>query len=140
MTPLARYAEAFETVTPETLDRFRDLVTDDVRFRDPFNEVEGVEAFLRVFEQMYEDTDDPQFKVTRVVEGEPVGFITWDFTFRPKGKQDVWTVDGATEVHLTPSGKISAHLDHWDAGGQFYARLPVLGWMIKQVKRRMALR
>ena len=35
-------------------------------------------------------------------------------------------------------GRVLSHLDHWDAGGQFYARLPVLGTLIRLVKRRLA--
>lgn len=49
-----------------------------------------------------------------------------------------WPVDGVSEVHLTPDGKVAAHLDHWDAGSQFYARLPVLGFLIRLVRRRLA--
>jgi hypothetical protein len=38
------YRQYLETLTPATLDFLGDYVTDDVRFRDPFNDVRGAAA------------------------------------------------------------------------------------------------
>jgi hypothetical protein len=43
-----------------------------------------------------------------------------------------------SEVAFGADGRALSHIDHWDAGGQFYARLPVLGTLIRLVKRRLA--
>ena len=37
------------------------LVTADVRFRDPFNDVQGVDAYGRVLTKMFADLDAPRF-------------------------------------------------------------------------------
>jgi hypothetical protein len=51
----------------------------DARFKDPFNEVQGVPAIQGSFEHMFEALDQPRFVVTgRVVQGQQC-FLTWDF-------------------------------------------------------------
>jgi hypothetical protein len=34
---------------------------------------------------------------------------------------------------------VAEHIDHWDSGEQFYRRLPVLGWLIGLVRKRLSL-
>ena len=60
---LERYCAAFVALTPQTLNDLGALVSDDVRFRDPFNDVRGRAVFLKVFEDMFEQTQDPRFHV-----------------------------------------------------------------------------
>jgi steroid delta-isomerase len=49
-------------------------------------------------------------------------------------------ITGMSEIHFAPDGRISEHIDHWDSGGQFYERIPVLGWLIRLVRKRLELR
>ena len=70
----------------------------------------------------------------------PVAYLRWDFTFRPRPGAAPWHIDGVSEVHFDDSGRITAHLDHWDSGAQLYGKLPVVGWLIAQIRRRLALR
>lgn len=38
------------------------------------------------------------------------------------------------------SGKVIEHIDYWDAGGQVYERLPLLGSILRQVRGSIASR
>ncbi len=136
---LARYAAFYESLSPETLPQLRDLVMPDVRFRDPFNEVTGVEPMLRIFAAMYEDCTDIRFTITGSVQQQDKAFLIWRFYFRPRRLKvsQPWEVEGVTELHFTADGRIAAHLDHWDAGSQFYGRLPLLGPVIRFLRRRL---
>jgi hypothetical protein len=44
-----------------------------------------------------------------------------------------------TELHFTPQGLISLHQDHWDAGQHFYQKLPVIGAIIRFIKRKIQI-
>ena len=133
------YVAFFEELTPGSLDLLETLCTPDVRFRDPFNDVRGLAAMRRVFEKMFEDVREPRFVVTdRAVSGQ-VCYLRWEFTFlQPRGGAP-WRILGMTEVHFDESGRVAAHLDHWDSGSQLYARLPVLGTMVRWVRRRLSV-
>ena len=44
-----RVATFFETLGPEDVKRLGDLYCQDALFKDPFNEVQGVDAIKRIF-------------------------------------------------------------------------------------------
>ncbi len=131
------YARAFEELTSETLPGLARLWTEDVVFRDPFNDVRGREASLAVFRHMYETTDDPRFQVLDVAASEAGAFLKWRMTFRPKGKPETWAIDGMTELAFAADGRVSAHVDHWDAAGQLYEKVAGLGLLMRWLKRRL---
>lgn len=138
-TAIRAYVAFFEGLTPASLDRLETLCTSDVRFRDPFNEVQGVAALRKVFEKMFEDVREPRFLVTdRAVSGQ-VCYLRWEFAFRPARGGAPRRILGMSEVHFDETGRVTAHLDHWDSGGQIYARLPLLGPVIRWVRRRLSV-
>lgn len=134
-----RWADFFENLTPETLNDLRSLCVPDVRFKDPFNDHTGIEPVTQVFVSMFETTDEPKFTVQRIAIDEATAFLSWTFTFRRKGTMSTWKIDGVSEVSFDDAGLVVSHLDHWDASQQFYARLPVVGWLIRYIARRVGV-
>lgn len=134
------YCAFIEDLSRESLDDLAPLCDPEVRFRDPFNDVTGVTAFRAILEQMFDDVVDPRFTVTDLAISGSVAYLRWDFTFRPRAGGAPWHIDGVSEVHFDEAGRVTAHLDHWDSGAQLYAKLPVVGWLIALIRRRLALR
>lgn len=137
LEPAKAYALAFEVLTPETLPGLVRLWTEDVVFRDPFNDVRGREASLAVYRHMYETTDDPRFDVLDVAVSDAGAFLKWRMTFRPKGKPETWTIEGMSELAFAEDGRVSAHVDYWDAAGQLYEKVAGLGLLMRWLKRRL---
>ncbi len=132
-----RYKDFFETVGLETLPAVAPLVSDDIRFVDPFNDVRGREAFVRIFEKMFEDVEDPKFFMLEEAWGDDVCFLKWRTTCRQRRLGD-WSVEGVTELRFDERGRIKLHRDFWDAGTELYSKLPILRQMIGFVRRRIA--
>lgn len=134
---LDAYCRLFEGLSPERLDELRQLCTADIRFVDPFNEIVGIERYEALYAHMFRHVEAPRFAVTDRAVGARSGFIRWRFTGRFRGR-DV-AIDGVSEVLFDPStARIAAHVDHWDAAGQVYARLPVVGVGIRALRRLFA--
>lgn len=133
------WARAFAAPMPDGIDALLSLAEDDVRFVDPFNDVQGHAALREILLDMVERCDDPSFDVIDVAASDRCGYIRWAFSFRPKGTSKPWQFAGMTELHFGPSGLVSAHLDHWDSGTQLYARLPLLGWIFRLVRSRLSV-
>ena len=137
---MAAYARFFETLAPESLDRLDLLVCQDVRFVDPFNDVTGINRYRAVFHHMFETVDAPRFVILHTAMDGDVAFYRWRFTFRRKGgSAGNWIIDGMSEVRFRPDGLVREHIDHWDAAAQFYEKLPVIGIILRWVKRRLAV-
>jgi steroid Delta-isomerase len=132
-----RIVQFFEGLAPADLARLGEIYTDDARFKDPFNEVRGVPAIRGVFEHMFASLDAPRFVVREVIVQGPQCFLTWDFVFRMrrfnKGEQ---IIRGGSHLQLGPDGRITLHRDYWDAAEELYEKLPVLGGLMRWLKRR----
>ena len=81
---VTRIVALFEGLKREDAARLAEAYTPDARFKDPFNEVQGLAAIRRIFEHMYATLDGPHFVIhERVLQG-PHCFLTWDFVFAMK--------------------------------------------------------
>ncbi len=140
MTPLARHAAFFEALTADDLgDRFDARFTEDVHFRDPLNDVHGREAARRVFRHMFEHTAMVRFEMLEIVGQGEIGYLRWRFHFRLRGdRSDREPVEGVSRVVLAADGRVREQLDYWDAAGGLYAQLPVVGALMRWLRRRMS--
>ena len=128
----------FENLTPQSLSRLGEFYTEDAYFKDPFNEVRGLAEVQHIFEHIYVALDWPRFVITaRVVDGDQC-FLSWDFLFRfKKFRPEVTqTVRGTTHLRLAPDGRIAFHRDYWDAAEALYEKLPLVGGLMRCLKKR----
>jgi len=135
---VARVVAFFEQLSPADLGRIAELYASDARFKDPFNEVEGVPAITAVFEHMYRALEAPRFVVLDIVADGDQCFLTWDFLFRfrrfsPSVDQ---VVRGATHLRFATDGRIALHRDYWDAAEELYQKLPAVGTLMRWLRRR----
>ena len=133
-----RLCHFFETLSPQRLEAIGQFYTDDARFKDPFNEVRGVNAVQDIFRHMYDNLHEPRFVVTqRVVDGAQC-FLVWEFRFRFKrfDTQTPQVIHGGSHLKLAADGRISDHRDYWDAAEELYEKLPVVGGLMRWLKKR----
>lgn len=135
----AAYVSYFERLDPENLDELRDLCAVDVRFRDPFNDVQGHDQIVRIFAKMFEDVAEPKFEVLDNALSGSNSYLRWVMRFKNKKNGKLFSIEGMTEVHFDQFGKVTAHLDHWDAASQLYEHHPLLGGVFRIIRRRLAL-
>jgi ketosteroid isomerase-like protein len=132
-----RVIAAFEALKREDLSRLGQLYSDDARFKDPFNEVQGLPAIRGVFDHMFAALDSPRFIVTQaIVQGDQC-FLVWDFLFRfRRFSSELQTVRGGSHLRFAADGRIELHRDYWDAAEELYEKLPGVGALMRWLKRR----
>ncbi|MEQ9444927.1 MAG: nuclear transport factor 2 family protein [Rhodospirillaceae bacterium] len=133
------YVAFYENLTPETLQDLAKVAHEDIRFKDPFNDVVGIKAYSNVLADMFRVTPDISFEVLHRAYDQDVCFLRWNCqaTVKALGKSS-WKVQGMSELRFASDGRVVAHFDYWDASTQFYNRLPVVGWLIRLIRRRVA--
>ena len=139
---LQAVVDFFEHLQPTDVQRIAELYTTDAQFKDPFNEVQGTAAIERIFTHMFDSLESPRFVITqRVLQGTQA-FVTWDFLFAmPRMNYgQTQTVRGATHfVFREDAGvwRVALHRDYWDAAEELYEKLPIVGGLMRWLKRRI---
>lgn len=134
---LDRLVRFYETISLTSVrTQFGEIYAGQASFKDPFNEVVGLDAICRIFEHMFEQVDNPRFVVKVRVLQHDQAFITWDFLFQLKRVSAAeQCVRGATHLEFDAGGKVLLHRDYWDAAEELYEKFPVLGSFMRFLKR-----
>lgn len=128
---------AFEQLQRDDVARLATLYAADSRFKDPFNEVQGVVAIQAIFAHMFVALNEPRFVVHDIICQGDQCFLSWDFIFRFKRfSTDLQTVRGSSHLKLNAQGQITLHRDYWDAAEELYEKLPVVATVMRWLKRR----
>lgn len=136
---LERLCTFYETLSPGSLADIGALYTPDARFKDPFNEVQGLPAITRIFEHMFENLHQPRFVVTRRLLDGQQAFLVWEFRFRFKrfDSRTEQLIHGGSHLEFAADGRVTGHRDYWDAAEELYEKLPAIGGLMRWLRRRV---
>ncbi len=138
MAPPARVIAFFETLSPASLERLDTIYAPQAWFKDPFNEVRGLPAVRQIFSHMYVALEQPRFVVTDCIAQGGQCFLSWNFEFRFRNfdRGSLQTVRGGSHLKFNADGLIDYHRDYWDAAEELYEKLPLLGGLMRWLKKR----
>ena len=130
----------FETLSAASVAGLDQHYHAQARFKDPFNDVVGVPAIAPIFQHMFVTLKQPRFVVThQLLQGQQC-FLTWEFRFYfrsfDSGTEQV--ILGASHLVLSEDGLITLHRDYWDAAEELYEKLPLVGSVMRWLKRRVS--
>lgn len=131
----ARFYEELSAKTPrEAYGVFFDKHSE---FSDPFQSVKGLHAIEKIFEDMYAKLYEPRFVVDEVVCSKDVAYMKWRFYYSLSKDAKADSFSGISRVTFTPSAKVKSHVDFWDAASNVYEKIPLLGFFMRLIKRRL---
>jgi steroid Delta-isomerase len=129
----------YESLQPASIERIRALYASDASFKDPFNEVTGHAAIERIFEHMFEQVDAPRFVVESAVCEGDTAFLGWTMSYRPRGRPGPEAaIRGCSALRFDTDGRVAWHRDYWDAAEELYEKVPLLGTLMRALRRRLA--
>lgn len=134
----ARLVDAYVGLTRERLPALLELYDPQATFKDPFNDVRGRAAIGRIFSQMFEELQQPRFVVLTAASESSDAFLTWELHFSRQGRNEPMCIRGATHLRYSPTGFVAMHRDYWDAAEELYAKLPLLGALMRALRRRLS--
>lgn len=131
-----RYRGVLESLGADTLHTLDDVLAKDVRFKDPIHDVTGRDTMKDVFSRLFGSTDDLVFIIDDWACSKQSVYFRWTLTARLSGKP--WSVTGVTQAAFDAAGQVTDHVEYWDAASQLYDRFPVIGPLLRFVRRRIA--
>lgn len=139
---IENFCKLYSEFTPELLKGINSIYSDDVMFKDPLHEINGLDKLSSYFEGMMEGLYECQFELDRVldfpVQGDCVIFWTMHYRHAKLAGGKALTLKGNS--HLRYVEKIYYHCDYFDAGAMLYEHLPLLGAAIRYIKKRLAVK
>ena len=125
----------FTELTAENLFQIGDIFTPNAHFKDPFNDVHGIDAIKTVFTHMFATTEGPKFKINHFASNQQILFIQWQFTF---GKsKTLWAIDGSSMVTFNNNDQVQEHIDYWDPAEQIYSKVGLLTPLMNFLRSRL---
>lgn len=125
----------YQSIHPESIGRAGEFYASDAHFVDPFNDVCGVPAIEKIFRHMFTQVEQPRFAVKSVCTAADQATLTWDFSFGADDQRHV--VPGATFLRFDPKGQVCMHRDYWDPASALFMGLPLIGWALRTIYRRL---
>ena len=133
------YLTAMENLNTEKVADLELVMCRDIHFVDPFNNVIGLEKVQTIFQHMYRKIKNARFIILNsaldLKNPDPVGLIRWRMEGNLKLNDRPWPIEGMSEIRFSVDGRVREHIDHWDSGEQFFERLPLIGWLVRLIKK-----
>lgn len=133
---LDRLCRFYSGLTPQSVRELVQIYSIDARFRDPFNDVTGIDAITHIFDDMFQKAQAPRFVITGSVLQGQEAFVTWDFHIGIGGQMRV--VQGCSQLRFDGQGRVADHRDYWDTANELYAHLPLIGGVMRWLKRKLS--
>lgn len=132
------YAHFFESISEETpLEAYRELFDENVYFEDPFQKVTGLSKVYGIFQHMYKTLYNPRFRVDEIVFDKRCAYLRWTFSYRQSPTHKLEKFTGVSRVQFLETGKVLSHVDYWDAAENVYEKIPLLGSILRLIKKKI---
>ena len=104
-----------------------------IEFEDPINTVQGLDNLCLVFEDLLKVFSEIEIQVKGTSSTDHTAFVRWLMTYRFRKKK--YSIDGVTHLKFDSSGLICKHKDYWDASFPLYGTFPMLGSLMRGIKK-----
>ena len=134
-----RFTDFYGSLGPQSLARLDQLYNAGVTFRDPVTAHEGIHALKHYFQRLLANSGGCQFVIHEQDFGTASASARWTMTFtHPRlNRGRVVAVEGVSLLRIQDD-RIVLQQDFYDLGAMLYEQLPVLGPVIRILRRRLA--
>lgn len=130
----ARVAAAIESAHTDGAAALLRCSSENIRFEDPISRVNGLAGLKRVMDHTWRAVPGSRFKVREQAVVGNKAYTRWSLV-REEGGKEIRLIEAIGESTLDEQGRIMRHVDYWDSVQVLYGRIPVLGWLLKRIRK-----
>ncbi|WP_371377990.1 nuclear transport factor 2 family protein [Thalassotalea aquiviva] len=136
-TWVENFVDIYQQLSVDNLQLLSQIYHQDIHFIDPMHEIHGFDSLAKYFANLYQNLQSCTFTITDVICAKHSAAIYWRMTFtHPKlNSAKPVTVEG-TSMIKNDGMKVIYHRDYLDVGAMLYEHIPVLGSLVRAVKKR----
>ena len=119
------------------LDTFYDSKAE---FQDPAVKVKGLAQLKKYYAAVYKNVKSIQFDFTEITKNDQCYYATWTMHLSATGLNSgkKYSVEGISVIQFNEKNLVTYHRDYLDLGDMVYEKLPVLGSLVKVIKKKLA--
>ncbi len=122
----------------KVINRLPEIYSSDIQFRDPFHAINGLDNLTIYFQGMMKDLNECRFEFHHSVETDIEAVLFWTMHYSHRSIAGGKQLSLKGNSHLKFDDRVFFHRDYFDAGEMLYEHLPLVGGVIRHVKRRLA--
>lgn len=134
---LENFKKYFSQVDVNNNSLLTDIYSDNVVFTDPIHQIQGIKKLIQYFNKLNENLIEGSFFFTDVSINDDKAYLCWDMTLKLKKPKKIINATGFS-VLTFKEGKIIKQRDFFDVGELFYENIPILGSIVRYIKKKIA--
>ena len=134
---ISDFIKLISTFDSDSLGDLPKIYSPTIEFEDPINTVQGLDNLYLVFEDLLKMFSEIEIQVKETSLTDHTAFVRWLMTYQFRKKK--YSIDGVTHLKFDSSGLICKHKDYWDASFPLYGTFPMLGSLMRGIKKMAAV-
>ncbi len=137
-TTLDQFVEVFGALNKHNLSLLSDIYSESVIFEDPAHQIIGLGNVMQYFAKMYDNVIECRFDIHDKIANENNAFLHWTMHLSHPKLRCGRHIEVTGCTYLTfDQGKVTFHRDFFDLGEMLYENLPIIGKLIKVLKKQL---
>ncbi|MEC7481309.1 MAG: nuclear transport factor 2 family protein [Pseudomonadota bacterium] len=150
MDVIGRFCKIYTDICQISPDDLEHIYADDILFIDPITTHHGIDEVKRYFSNLLTQAESCKFDIADIFTCSPNGtkeypsshskvthIANWTMTLTLKDSDKQITLDGTTQLGVSDDS-IIYHKDYYDLGEMVYEHVPILGFVVKKIKGKLA--
>ncbi|MEO8672853.1 MAG: nuclear transport factor 2 family protein [Tahibacter sp.] len=138
---LARFRLFFADFSPDKVERLLDATyAEHLYFDDTLKQIHDREVLRHYLRDSATAVEACRVEILQITpDGQGNHYVRWRMCIRfrrfARGR-DTWSI-GVSHIRFDAQGRVVFHQDYWNAAVGLFQHVPVLGWMIRAIQRRL---
>lgn len=134
---LTRFKDYYRDLLAADLAALDEIYSVDILFKDPIHEIKGLACLQDYFASLCGNLVECRTEYLDQLVSQNSAYIKWIMHFRhPRLGNSLISIRGIS--HLCFDQRIFFHEDSYDMGAMLYEHLPLLGPVVRLLRRRLA--
>ena len=133
-----RFVDYYTVLDSQSVHALAELYDEQAVLIDPFGEHNGLFAIQGYFMRLLSNVNTCQFTIDPPLYDAGRFSVTWTMNWSHAriAAGETCSLPGCSMINVADNKIIRQH-DYYDAGEMLYEHLPLLGWAVRSVKKRM---
>lgn len=122
---------------PDVIDRARSAFAPELYFNDTWHTHESHQELGEYLKRTGERVHSIEVKIDDVAISGTDAYVRWNMSFIIGKKDEPIKSVGMTHMRFNEQRQIMTYQDYWDGVEGFYRTLPVIGGVLKAIRKKM---